>query len=203
MRQIEDELAQQGIRYIAGVDEAGRGPLAGPVVSAAVILPFGYESDLIKDSKALTPVKRERLYKMILQDAQAVGVGACDHEEIDQINIHHASLLSMKRAVMDLALPWDFLLIDGKFTLDLSTESARVSSCGQKAVIKGDAKSISIAAASIVAKVTRDHIMEDMDRVYPEYGFARHKGYPTKAHKKALAKFGPCRIHRRTFRGVS
>ncbi len=203
MRQIEDELAQQGIRYIAGVDEAGRGPLAGPVVSAAVILPFGYESDLIKDSKALTPVKRERLYKMILQDAQAVGVGACDHEEIDQINIHHASLLSMKRAVMDLALPWDFLLIDGKFTLDLSTESARVSSCGQKAVIKGDAKSISIAAASIVAKVTRDHIMEDMDRMYPEYGFARHKGYPTKAHKKALAKFGPCRIHRRTFRGVS
>ncbi len=203
MRQIEDRLVQQGHRYIAGVDEAGRGPLAGPVVSAAVILPFGYESDLIKDSKVLTPAKRERLYEMILQDAQAVGVGSCDHEEIDQINIHHASLLSMKRAVKDLGIPWDFLLIDGKFTLDFSTDSPSVPIGGQKAVIKGDAKSISIAAASIVAKVTRDRIMEKMDRRYPEYGFARHKGYPTKAHKEAIAQFGPCKIHRKTFRGVS
>ncbi len=199
MRQIENALEQQGIRHIAGVDEAGRGPLAGPVVSAAVVLPLGYESDEIRDSKALTAKKRKKLYSVIQQDALSFGVGICDHEEIDRINIFQASLLSMKRAVGELCVPWDFLLIDGKFILDLDSDK---KAC-QQAVVKGDAKSISIAAASIVAKVTRDSIMENMDALYPEYGFAKHKGYPTKAHKQALAQHGPCKIHRKTFRGVA
>ncbi len=198
MRKIENALAKKGIKYIAGVDEAGRGPLAGPVVSAAVVFPLGYESDEIRDSKALTPKKREKLYSVIQHEALSVGVGICNHDEIDRLNIFQASLLSMKRAVAELSVPWDFLLIDGKFILDFGDAK---KSC-QQAVVKGDAKSISIAAASIVAKVTRDSIMEKMDILYPEYGFAKHKGYPTKVHREALAEHGPCRIHRKTFRGV-
>ncbi len=180
------------------MDEAGRGPLAGPVVSAAVILSPDFHCPGINDSKKLSPKKRDALFPVIQAQALAWGVGICDHEEIDRINILRASLLSMKRAAEKLAILPDFLLIDGKFTLDMDPESK----IGQQALVKGDSRSISIAAASIIAKVTRDRIMEDLDRTYPVYGFAKHKGYPTKAHKQAILEHGPCPVHRKTFRGV-
>ncbi len=184
---------------IAGIDEAGRGPLAGPVVSAAVILPHDFLCKGIDDSKKLSEKKRDELFPRIMEKAIAVSTGIASHHEIDKINILRASLLSMKRAVENLStcpgspVP-DFLLIDGKFTLDMEIP--------QSAIIKGDSKSISIAAASIIAKVTRDAVMKDLHDLYPAYDFIRHKGYPTKDHKKALLKHGPCPVHRLTFRGV-
>lgn len=198
MWQFEHKANAKGYRYIAGVDEAGRGPLAGPVVSAAVILPA--ESELndalhgINDSKKLSPKKRDALFPLIRKCAVCVSTGICSHIEIDQINILQASLLSMERAVQSLSVSPDFLLIDGKFTID--------SPIAQSALIKGDSLSISIAAASIIAKVTRDQIMREYDSRYPGYDFSRHKGYPTKAHKEAILKLGPCAIHRMTFNGV-
>lgn len=184
----------EGYHVIAGVDEAGRGPLAGPVVSAAVILPDHFSCKGIDDSKKLSEKKRNALFPLIKEQAAAVAIGMCSHEEIDQINILQASLLSMKRAVENLSTCPDFLLIDGKFTIN--------SRIHQAAVIKGDSKSISIAAASIIAKVTRDAIMEQLHETYPVYNFHKHKGYPTKAHKSAILKHGPCPVHRRTFKGV-
>ena len=184
---------------IAGVDEAGRGPLAGPVVSAAVILPHDFLCEGIDDSKKLSEKKRAALFPKIMETAVAVATGIASHHEIDEINILRASLLSMKRAVENLStcpgspVP-DFLLIDGKFTLDMNTH--------QSAIIKGDSRSISIAAASIIAKVTRDAIMKELHEIYPAYGFIRHKGYPTTDHKKAILRHGPCPVHRMTFRGV-
>ncbi len=191
---FEKKASQKGFFRIAGIDEAGRGPLAGPVVSAAVILPEDFSCPGITDSKKLSEKKREALFPVIMDGAIAVGVGIADHIEIDQINILAAALLSMKRAAANLSPPPDHLLIDGKFTID--------SQLPQQAIVKGDALSISIAAASIIAKVTRDRMMIDLSKTYPEYGFETHKGYPTKAHKEAIAAHGPCPVHRKSFRGV-
>ena len=194
MRIFEHDAQARGYRLIAGVDEAGRGPLAGPVVSAAVVLPADFECKDITDSKKLSEKKREALFPFIQENALAFGVGIADHKEIDRINILQAALLSMKRAVEALSPKPDYLLIDGKFTID--------SPLDQEAIVKGDSKSLSIASASILAKVTRDRIMKELAVQYPEYGFDRHKGYPTKAHKEAILANGPCPVHRQSFRGV-
>jgi len=194
MWQFEHKAITQGFKRIAGVDEAGRGPLAGPVVSAAVILPQDFSCKGINDSKKLSAKKRDAFFPVIKERAVCVGIGISSHNEIDQINILQASLLSMKRAVENLSIPPDFLLIDGKFTLDMDIKQA--------ALIKGDSKSISIAAASIIAKVTRDAIMEELHERHPQYNFIQHKGYPTKAHKESILKYGPCPVHRLTFKGV-
>ena len=191
---FENEFRAQGFRQIAGVDEAGRGPLAGPVVSAAVILPDDFDAPGVNDSKKLTPRKRDLLFDQILEGATAVGVGIVDHLQIDKINILRAALLSMAQAAGKLDPAPDFLLIDGTFTAPAETP--------QKAIPKGDSLSISIAAASIIAKVTRDRLMADYHARYPEYGFDRHKGYPTRAHKEAIACHGISPIHRLTFKGV-
>jgi ribonuclease HII len=191
---FESEAKARGFTCIAGIDEAGRGPLAGPVVSAAVVLPQDFFCPGITDSKTLSEKKRDDLFLQIMDRATAVGVGTADHLEIDQINVLAAALLSMKRAADNLSLTPDHLLIDGKFTID--------SAVSQQAIIKGDALSISIAAASIIAKVTRDRTMKALAQTWPEYGFDRHKGYPTKAHKAAIAAHGPCPIHRKSFKGV-
>lgn len=191
---FETEFRAQGFKKIAGVDEAGRGPLAGPVVSAAVILPDDFDVPGVNDSKKLTPRKRDLLYDQILDGATAVGVGIVDNRQIDEINILRAALLSMAQAAGKLDPSPDFLLIDGTFTTPAEIP--------QKAIPKGDSLSISIAAASIIAKVTRDRLMADHHTRYPEYGFDRHKGYPTKAHKEAIARCGITPIHRLTFKGV-
>lgn len=194
MRQFEDEACQNGYKIVAGIDEAGRGPLAGPVVSASVVLPQGFSDPDINDSKKLTPKKRLFLYSRITECALFVAIGIADISEIERVNILNASLNSMKRSVENLFAKPDFLLIDGKFEID--------SNIPQKAIIKGDSKSISIAAASIIAKVERDKLMYKFDQLYPEYGFAKHKGYPTKAHKQAILDHGITPIHRKTFKGV-
>lgn len=194
MWSFERDALKKGCRFIAGIDEAGRGPLAGPVISGAVVLPFDFPDPGITDSKKLSPKKREQFFSIIMENAVSVSTGRADHNEIDRINILQASLRSMERAVHTLSVVPDFLLIDGKFTIN--------SDIPQKAVIRGDSRSISIAAASIIAKVTRDAIMRKFHFRYPEYGFDRHKGYPTKVHREALAKFGPCPWHRKSFKGV-
>jgi ribonuclease HII len=191
---FEKEATRKGFRDIAGIDEAGRGPLAGPVVAAAVILSAAFDDSEVTDSKKLTAPKRERLYERIYAQAAAVGIGIVDPLEIDRINILQASLLAMAMAVKNLVPRPDFLLIDGTFRI--------ASDLPQLAVIKGDALSISIAAASIIAKVTRDRLMQNYHQYYPQFDFPQHKGYPTKAHKEAIQKFGCCPIHRRSFRGV-
>ena len=199
MWEFEHKALNRGYRQIAGIDEAGRGPLAGPVVSAAVILPENFSCRGITDSKKLSEKKRSTLFPYIKKHAICVATGIASHHEIDQINILQASLLSMKRAVENLSqtpgsiIP-DFLLIDGKFTIEMNID--------QSAIVKGDSKSISIAAASIIAKVTRDAIMKKLHKKYPLYNFIQHKGYPTKAHKEAILKYGPCPVHRQTFKGV-
>jgi len=190
----EKEAIHRGCRDIAGIDEAGRGPLAGPVVSAAVILPAGFDDSGVNDSKKLTARQRERLYERLYVQAVAVGIGIVDPLEIDRINILQASLLAMAMAVDNLIPRPDFLLIDGTFRI--------ASDLPQLAIPKGDALSISIAAASIIAKVTRDRLMHVYHHYYPQFDFPRHKGYPTKSHKEAIQKFGCCPIHRRSFRGV-
>ncbi len=191
---FEREAAARGFLKIAGIDEAGRGPLAGPVVSAAVILPASFEVTGINDSKKITPEKRNYLYGEICRHALATATGIVDSVEIDKINILQATLLSMSMAVKNLAVRPDTLLIDGTFAIP--------SDLPQTTIAKGDSRSISIAAASIIAKVTRDRLMEKYDSTYPQFGFSKHKGYPVKAHKEAIKKFGPCPIHRRTFKGV-
>jgi ribonuclease HII len=192
---FEKRLRTEGYLTIAGVDEVGRGPLAGPVVSAAVVLPGGFATGEINDSKQLTPKKRERAFQRIYKGAHAIGIGIVDAHEIDRINILQASRLSMAIAVANLTPRPDFLLIDGKFDIPFDLP--------QQPLIKGDLRSISIAAASIVAKVSRDRLMQRYHIDYPQFGFDRHKGYPTKAHKAAIAANGPCLIHRRTFKSVS
>ncbi len=199
---FEKKSIKKGFSRVAGIDEAGRGPLAGPVVSAAVILPSslpdgrqaGFPISDVKDSKKLTPKKRSYLYEKIYEHAVSIGIGIVDSTEIDRINILQASLLSMAISVENLKPQPDYLLIDGKFRIS--------SNLPQEPVIRGDSLSISIAAASIIAKVTRDQLMVMYHNYYPEFEFARHKGYPTKAHKEAINKFGCCPIHRRSFRGV-
>ena len=184
----------------AGVDEAGRGPLAGPVVAAAVILPPDYRNPLICDSKKLSPARRERAFSLIHEEAAACAVAFASPEEIDKINILQASLLAMRRAVEALPLPPDFLFVDGNHRIPCD----RRILCGlfQEPLIGGDRRCLSVAAASILAKVTRDRIMAEFDLEYPGYGFADHKGYPTLKHFEAIRRLGPCPIHRRTFRGV-
>ena len=189
---FEHEAINSGYRVIAGVDEAGRGPLAGPVVAAAVVFPAEEVEDSIKDSKKLTEKARERVFDFIVKKAKAYSIGIIDEKEIDRINILNATIKAMAEAVLSLKLKPDFVLIDGNITLN----KVKIV---QRAVIDGDNLSFSIAAASIIAKVTRDRIMREYDKSYPHYGFAKHKGYGTEEHYRALAKYGPCRIHRRSF----
>ncbi|MFW6334118.1 MAG: ribonuclease HII [Desulfosalsimonas sp.] len=193
-RHFEREARNSGYRKIAGVDEVGRGPLAGPVVSAAVILPEEFSVNGVADSKRLSPGFRRRLYEEIYCHALTVGIGIVDPVEIDRINILQASLKAMAMAVKNLAPRPDCLLIDGRHCIELDMS--------QKTIVKGDSRSVSIGAASIVAKVTRDRMMDEYCAEYPEYGFSRHKGYPTKAHVCAIRNYGWCPIHRRTFKGV-
>ena len=191
---FENQAADEGCRNIAGIDEAGRGPLAGPVVSAAVILPPTFSVAEVVDSKKLASKKRFRLYQEIYSQAISVGIGIVDPLEIERINILQASLLAMAMAANNLRPQPECLLIDGPFRIP--------SLLPQKPIAKGDTLSVSIAAASIIAKVTRDRLMEKYHEYYPQFDFCRHKGYPTRAHKAAIRKFGYCPIHRRTFRGV-
>ncbi len=189
--QIENVLYDQGIRYICGVDEAGRGPLAGPVCAAAVILPPGIDIPGLNDSKKLSDKKRRELFPVIKEKAIAYGIAFADHKEIDDINILQATYLAMERAIAQLTVKPDFALIDGNRAKDFGIPV--------KTVVHGDSLSASIAAASILAKVTRDDWMEKAALQYPQYQFALHKGYGTKAHYEALDRHGPCPIHRITF----
>jgi ribonuclease HII len=191
MNQFECYARQSGYRMIAGIDEAGRGPLAGPVVAAAVILPADYRHSEINDSKQLTPGKRERLHEVIKADALAVGLGVVEAFVIDRMNILQATLMAMREAVLDLSLPPDYLLVDGKNRIDVRTP--------QETIIRGDARSISVAAASIIAKVSRDRIMEIYHRQFPQYNFLKNKGYGTGEHREAILRCGPCKIHRLSF----
>lgn len=190
---IETPLWHRGHRWVAGVDEAGRGCLAGPVVAAAVVLAPDARIDRLDDSKKLTPAARDRIFEAVMTEALAVGIGRGSPAEIDDLNILHASLEAMRRAVLDLALPPDFVLIDGNRTV-------ADAPWPQEAIVKGDARSLSIAAASVVAKVTRDRLMVRLHDDFPEYGWAGHKGYPTAAHYAALRAHGPSPHHRRSFR---
>ena len=181
----------RGFTAVCGIDEAGRGPLAGPVCAAAVLLPEGLVIDGLNDSKKLSEKKRELLFPVIEENALAFGIGFADEKEIDEINILQATFLAMRRAVEALDVPADFALVDGNRIqgLDIPAET----------VIGGDGKVLSIAAASILAKVTRDRYMREMAQTYPEYGFEKHKGYGTKAHYAAIEQYGICPLHRRTF----
>lgn len=188
---LEAECAAQGFLHVCGVDEAGRGPLCGPVVAAACILPEGLVIDGLNDSKKLTPKRRDALYDLITENALAWSVAFASVEEIDRLNILEADLLAMRRAIEGLSVKADLALIDGNI--------ARGFQIPARAVIHGDAISPSIAAASILAKVTRDRQCEELDRLYPQYGIAKHKGYGTKEHMDALRKYGPSPIHRKQF----
>ena len=189
--EYEEAKSLMGYTAVCGVDEAGRGPLCGPVVAAAVILPLGIEIEGLNDSKKLTEKKREKLFDIIKEKAIAYAIAEASPAEIDEINILNASMLAMRRAVSMLPVKADFALIDGNCSrgFEIPTET----------VVKGDAKSASIAAASILAKVTRDRQCIELDRAYPEYNIAKHKGYPTKEHMDAVRKFGPAPIYRMSF----
>ena len=189
--EMENDLRTEGLRLICGVDEAGRGPLAGPVCAAAVILPEGTEIPGLNDSKKLTEKKREALFPVIKSTALHWGIAFADHKEIDELNILQATFLAMKRAVEMLGIEPELGLIDGNRCPEVGFPV--------KAVVGGDAKCACIAAASVLAKVSRDRFMLEMDGKYPGYGFAQHKGYPTAAHYAALRELGPCPIHRLTF----
>ncbi len=190
----ELEARKAGIKLIAGIDEAGRGPLAGPVVAAAVILDIDANIEGINDSKLLSSKQREKLFSKIHQNALSIGLSIVEPETIDRINILQATRLAMTKAVTNLTLKPGILLIDGPITLDLNTR--------QIPIIKGDKLSVSISAASIIAKVTRDDIMKSFHKMYPEYGFYKNKGYGTKEHITALKKHGSCQIHRKSFAGI-
>jgi len=187
---FEKEALAEGYRSICGVDEAGRGPLAGNVVAAAVIMPEGLEIEGLNDSKKLSEKKREALFE-IIKEKTVYSIAWATPAEIDELNILNATMLAMRRAVEGLPVKADFALIDGNCSRGFSIPT--------KTVVSGDARSVSIAAASILAKVTRDRQCAEMDREYPEYGFAGHKGYPTKAHKAKVIALGPCPEHRRSF----
>ena len=189
MRIYEDKYADYEL--ICGVDEVGRGPLAGPVFTAAVILPKDCEILYLNDSKKLSEKKREELFLEISEKALAIGIGSCTPEEIDELNIKQATRKAMLQAVQNLELKPGLVLVDAETITGLEIR--------QVPIIKGDAKSVSIAAASIIAKVTRDHLMEEYDKIYPQYGFASNKGYGSVAHMQAIREFGPCPIHRRSF----
>lgn len=189
--EIEEKISAEGYTAICGVDEAGRGPLSGPVCAAAVIMPRGLVIEGLNDSKKLTAKKREKLFDVVIENALAYGIGLASPEEIDTLNILNADMLAMKRAIEALQIPADFALVDGNIARDLPIPAIPV--------IKGDALSYSIAAASILAKVTRDRLCLEDDKNYPEYGFAKHKGYGTKEHMDAVRRLGPSPIHRKSF----
>ncbi len=191
---FESAAWRRGISRLAGVDEAGRGPLAGPVVAAAVVLAPGARIAGVDDSKRLLPEERRRLFDVIRERAVGVGVGIVDHLTIDRINILQATRLAMGQALGALGLEPELVLTDYVTVPGLR--------CPQRNLVEGDRRSASVAAASIIAKVTRDRIMEEADREYPVYGFGRHKGYPTPEHRMALEQHGPCALHRRTFAGI-
>jgi len=192
MNRFEEEAYQKGYRAIAGVDEAGRGPLAGPVVAASVIFPYGYSNSEIKDSKQLSAKKREKLYGVIKDEALAIGIGVVESLVIDQINILQATLMAMADAVDELSPPPDCLLVDGLHRVPRNIF--------QKTIVKGDTLSVSISAASIIAKVSRDQIMEIYHRQFPQYHFIKNKGYGTREHREAILCHGLCKIHRRSFK---
>ena len=187
----EHEAAREGFACVCGVDEAGRGPLAGPVCAAAVILPPDIQVEGLNDSKKLTDKKRRALYDVIVEQAVSYGIAFADEQEIDEINILQATFLAMRRAFEKLTVTPDIALIDGNRAPGLS--------CRERTIVHGDALSASVAAASILAKVTRDRLMEEYDAQYPQYGFAVHKGYGTQRHYAALREFGACPIHRQSF----
>lgn len=196
----EQQIFNQGYSLLGAIDEAGRGPLAGPVVAACVVVDMEFKPerellDTIKDSKKLSEKKREELFDIIHELFNEVGVGICDHTTIDRINILEASFLAMKKAVGCLKYKPSFIMLDGKFKIPNF-------SLNQQAIIRGDERSISIAAASIIAKVTRDRIMRALHDYHPEYGFNQHKGYGTKLHLENLYQHGPCAIHRTSFKPV-
>ncbi len=193
---LERQLIRLGYSRVAGVDEAGRGPLAGPVVAGCVILPQHCDHSLFRDSKKLSARQREESFAHLMTLDAAIGVGICSPRKIEEINILQAALLAMKRAVencLDAELP-DYLLVDGTFPVPIPLP--------QQSLTKGESKSASIAAASIVAKVTRDRIMARAHQQYPQYNFIANQGYPTREHRQAIAEHGPCDLHRRTFKGV-
>jgi ribonuclease HII len=194
LRHFEERAARLGYRRVAGIDEAGRGPLAGPVVAAAVILPLDFTLPGLNDSKAVPEKMRVRLFQQIRQQALAIGVGIIPAPRIDEVNILQATLQAMVLAVQRLKITADFLLVDGITPVPLAVP--------QQTLKKGDARSCSIAAASIVAKVMRDRMMAGYDSKYPGYGFASHKGYGSRHHQQAIASLGPCALHRRSFAGV-
>jgi ribonuclease HII len=194
MNKYEEELYSKGINYIGGIDEAGRGPLCGPVVAACVILPKDYKLEGLTDSKKLSKKKRELFYSIIMEQAIDVGIGIIDSKIIDEVNILEATKLAMKESINNLKIIVDHLLIDA-VRLDIDIHST--------SIIKGDSKSISIAAASVIAKVTRDRIMDELDQKYPQYAFKNHKGYPTKKHIEAIKKYGVLEEHRKCFKPVS
>ena len=187
----EKDLYKNGVNLIAGVDEVGRGPLVGPVVAAAVILPINYHLDGLNDSKKLTEKKRERFYDILMREAIAIGIGEASAKEIDEINIYQASKLAMMRALKNLKIKPEHVLVDAMPLKEIDIPST--------SIIHGDALSLSIAAASVIAKVTRDRMMIELDKKYPEYGFAQHKGYPTKKHLEVLQKYGVLDNYRFTY----
>lgn len=190
----EKELYDKGCKYIGGVDEVGRGPLIGSVVAACVILPFDFALEGLTDSKKLSEKKRDEFYKIIWDKAIAIGIGIVDEKVIDEVNIYEATKIAMKKAISDTNIKPDHVLIDAMpLDIDVPTTS----------IIKGDAKSISIAAASVIAKVTRDRMMYELDKIYPMYGLASNKGYGTKKHIEAIKKYGITKYHRLSFKPVS
>ena len=193
--EFETKASHQGFKNIAGIDEAGRGPLAGPVVAAAVIFPSQVNIQGLNDSKKLSTKKREELFPKIQEISVSYGVAVVGEKVIDKINILQAARLAMKQAVETLKITPGLLLIDGNQKID--------STLNQWPIVKGDSRSLSIAAASVLAKVTRDRIMDDYHKLYPQYEFKRHKGYGTKLHRNLIQEHGPCPIHRNTFKGVA
>ena len=192
LKQYECELRSKGYKYICGIDEAGRGPLAGPVVVASVIMPENSMIEGVNDSKKVSEKKREKLYDLILEEAISYGVGIIDQNEIDEINILNATKKGLTKSINELKIKPDLILVDALTHID-------TNGIPYESIIKGDAKSYSIAAASIIAKVTRDRIMREWDKIYPQYGFEKHKGYGTAAHISAIKEYGLCPLHRKSF----
>lgn len=192
LKKIDKEFFDKGVKYIAGIDEAGRGPLAGPVVVASVILPQDSMIEGINDSKKVSEAKREKLYDLIINESISYGIGIIYQDEIDEINILQATKKGLTEAIKQMEIKPNIIMVDALNGID-------TLGIPYKSIIKGDAKCYSIAAASIIAKVTRDRIMREWDKVYPEYGFGSHKGYGTAKHIAAIKEFGPCSIHRKTF----
>ena len=192
LKQYENDLRNKGYKYICGIDEAGRGPLAGPVVVASVIMPANSMIEGVNDSKKVSEKKREKLYDLILEESISYGVGIIGQDEIDEINILNATKKGLTMSLQELTQKPDLIIVDALTHID-------TLGIPYESIIKGDAKCYSISAASIIAKVTRDRIMREWDKVYPQYGFAQHKGYGTSAHINAIKEFGPCPLHRKSF----